>query len=328
MASIPELPAGSAPDARPEQVGAGAAAASRDGDSATGRSLADLQSTRALPVPAALAILDGVLGCLAVLEAQGRHHGHVDAQTIIISRAGEVALGEPRVGTVAAAGNDVTMDTRSTVRLFTPLVSGGGRRMQRVVHLLEAVVEGRAASSPADVRAQLGSAAAPLGPGWNDPRRLVELIAATTPTTAQPRRHHRRRWLLSGSVALVVAALVVVVLLLVNGGGSTILNSGPLTVGGNVAVHVRPATGGCNTTFIFDATGTVTGSGALVYRWEQSDGYVTANSTIMITPSDGSFDLTQAWRIQGGQTLTGRETFHVLSPVDRAVTQSFGYHCP
>jgi hypothetical protein len=64
-----------------------------------------------------------------------------------------------------------------------------------------------------------------------------------------------------------------------------------------------------------------------VYRWEQSDGQVTADSSLPIRADVGAFQLTQAWRLEGTQTVNGAMTLHILKPVDRSLSQSFHYVC-
>ena len=91
---------------------------------------------------------------------------------------------------------------------------------------------------------------------------------------------------------------------------------------------MSPATGGCNTTFAFVGRGSLSGTGTLVYRWEQSDGQVTADTSLPITSSEGAFQLTQAWRLQGSQKVDGTMTLHILKPVDRRLSQTFHYSCP
>ena len=79
---------------------------------------------------------------------------------------------------------------------------------------------------------------------------------------------------------------------------------------------------------MFVGRGSLTGTGELVYRWEQSDGQTTADTSLRIGSDVAGFQLTQAWRVQGGQTLDGTMTLHVLAPVDRRLSQLFHYRCP
>jgi hypothetical protein len=104
--------------------------------------------------------------------------------------------------------------------------------------------------------------------------------------------------------------------------------STPLVVGSDATVVVNPATGGCNTTFRFVGQGSLSGTGTLVYRWEQSDGQATSDTSLPITSSEGAFELTEAWRLQGSQTVNGAMTLHILRPLDRRISRSFRYSCP
>jgi hypothetical protein len=126
---------------------------------------------------------------------------------------------------------------------------------------------------------------------------------------------------------LAIAAGIVAGIALFAGGHGRTTPPGPLTIGSGAALTVTPASGGCNTTFVFVARGAVSGSGILVYRWEQSDGESTASTSLPITLNDGAFQLTQAWRLQGAQSLDGSMTLHILSPVNRTFTRPFHYVC-
>ncbi len=130
------------------------------------------------------------------------------------------------------------------------------------------------------------------------------------------------------AVLVVVAAAVAAVVLLAGHGGPGTTSAGPLTIGSDTTMAVMPASGGCNTTFAFVARGSLSGAGTLVYRWEQSDGEVTQNTSLPITSSEGAFQLSQAWRLEGSQKVSGSMTLHILKPVDRTIRQSFTYNCP
>jgi hypothetical protein len=287
-----------------------------------GRTLADLRQS-GLSAAAAVVVFDGILAALERAHAGAPAHPHIDAQTVLVTPDGRVELAGPDAPEPLGGAQDV----RDAARLVSPVVATGGRRFQRVLHLLEAIVEGRAATSPAEVRAQLAAAAGSLEPSWNNPRRLA--AEAALPAGAGPasgRRGGRR--LLWGLVPLVLLAGAVAALLLLRGGGTAILNHGPLAIGSDAVLHVRPTSGGCSTTFTFEATGSVSGVGRITFRWEQSDGNQSDVATVAITAEDGSFDFTQAWRLEGTQAFTGTETFHVLTPADRTFPASFQYHCP
>lgn len=317
MASIPEPPPGTTPGED------GGSPPDLTTPTAASRTLADMRQS-GLSAAAAVATFDGILAELERLEAAGLPHPHIDAQTVLVSPDGEVVL----AGDDSPAADGASTDIRNAARLVSPVVATGGRRFQRIAHLLEAIIEGRAAAAASDVRAQLATAATPLGAGWNDPGRLAVEAALPTRTAGAVRRRSSRRRLLWGVVALVLVAGVVSAILLLRTAPVAVLNRGPLGVGRDAALHVRPASGGCNTTFTFEATGSVSGVGSLTFRWEQSDGNQSDVAAVAITAADGSFDFTQAWRLEGSQSFTGTETFHLLTPVDRTLPATFQYHCP
>jgi hypothetical protein len=138
----------------------------------------------------------------------------------------------------------------------------------------------------------------------------------------------------------VVPLIVALVLLVLIGGGlgaafatgaigGGTANSGPLRIGTDAKLTITPAQGGCNTVFNFVATGSVTGSGPLVYRWERSDGRQTGDIPVTVTPQQGSYRLPgPAWRIDGHQTSELRMTFRIISPSERSVSQVINYSCP
>jgi serine/threonine protein kinase len=151
-------------------------------------------------------------------------------------------------------------------------------------------------------------------------------------TEVDSEEHHRRRW--------VVPLIVVLVLLVIAagaggglyaagiiGGSGTASGPVPLTVGPTVTLTVNPAQGGCDTTFAFEAKGTVSGEGTLVYRWERSDGQQTGDISVQITTAIGKFDFNEGWRIIGKQQLNARMTFRVVSPTTRSVSQAIAYSC-
>jgi serine/threonine protein kinase len=140
-----------------------------------------------------------------------------------------------------------------------------------------------------------------------------------------------RRWVLPLVIVLVVLVLVggglgaAVATGAIGGGGGS--NSGPLQVGGDVKLAATPQQGGCDTNFQFVATGSLSGQGTLVYRWERSDGQQTSDIPVQVK-DDGSFRFTMAWRVLGHQKLDGKMTFRILSPTARVVNQSISYNCP
>jgi hypothetical protein len=282
-------------------------------------SLASIVGRQALPASLAIAAVCDVLSGLETLHARGLFHGQVGPETVVVEADGRARLAELALCAAAApAGFGTRTDVLDTARLGLHLLRKAGSRLDPVRRPLEA-----ASSDPVDaarLRAELeGAATAVLGPGWRE--------GATRP--AQPRGRGRRRrglLLLLALAGLVIAAAAVAVVLLVLRGRDT-TTAAPLSVGPDASLTVSPAAGGCNTTFSFVGRGSLSGTGTLVYRWEQSDGQVTANTPLPITGSEGAFQLTQAWRLEGSQRVNATMTLHILRPVDRAISRAFQYNC-
>jgi hypothetical protein len=148
--------------------------------------------------------------------------------------------------------------------------------------------------------------------------------AAVTPPGTPPRR--RRRWPFVLALVLVVAVAVGAAAILL-GAAPVVTNAGPLGVNNDVRLAVTPQRGGCNTTFRFVATGTVHGTGTLVYRFEQSDGRMTPDTPVTITPQDVSFRFTHTWRFQESQEVHATMTFRIIAPTGRSSTQAIDYSC-
>jgi hypothetical protein len=171
--------------------------------------------------------------------------------------------------------------------------------------------------------------AAPAEPGVEEPAPPPERPAAAS-VVPPPARSRRRRWPLVVIALSVLLIAGVAAILVVNPGGISPLgpsNDGPLTIGPDAAVSVTPSAGGCDTAFAFEATGTVTGTGTLVFRWEHSDGSTAAEKSVNVGPEAGTFDFHDSWRIEGAQKVDGTVTFHILKPVDRAIVQHLTYSC-
>jgi opacity protein-like surface antigen len=145
------------------------------------------------------------------------------------------------------------------------------------------------------------------------------------PPRAAPRRRSGR--LLLAVVAAVLAGVAVAAVIVLNPFGGGPRNSGPLHIGSDVKLTAQPTQGGCDTTFNFAAKGSVTGVGTLTFRWERSDGLNSPDTQVSITSDEGSFALTNAWRIQGHQQVKGSMTFRILSPQPSKVVQTITYTC-
>jgi hypothetical protein len=132
-----------------------------------------------------------------------------------------------------------------------------------------------------------------------------------------------RRWW--WAVALAVAAVVAVVLalLLRPGGGG-----GPLVVGTDVGLDATQDTGpGCTTVVHLIATGSLSGSGTLVYRFERSDGQSTGDTSLPVDGNSG-FAITEDWRFVGVRQGGGTMIFRIVSPATREVRRQVTVACP
>lgn len=257
-----------------------------------------------------VALVDGVLAGLEALHAAGLRHGHLSSSTVVVEggipRLAEVAVAAALGGEELRAEEDVAAAARLGLELLP-------------------------AAAPAELRSLLTAAAATPGSAADLRASLPTALAGPAAPPApppQPRRRARRALLLALLGALAVAVGVGVALLvlsLTRGGGGT---AEPLTLGRDLTLTVSPSHGGCDTTFIFTARGSLRGVGDLVYRWEQSDGQATADTSLPVTADDGSFRLTQAWRLEGSQTVKGSMSLHLLKPADRVLRAGFTYQCP
>jgi hypothetical protein len=278
--------------------------------------LAALLRRREMDPPEAVLVIDGVLAGLGTLHAAELFHGRVGAETVVVEPDGRARLAELAVCAAAAPpGAGPQTDLRAAARLGLELLRGSGRRLEPVRRVLEPALDTTGATSAVALRTAVASA----GEG----RRPERAAPPGRP------RGRRRRWIFGvAALALLVAAAAVAGIVVLGGGHSTPRPApGPLAVGSDAALTVTPANGGCNTTFVFVGRGSVTGTGTLVYRWEQSDGQSSAATSLPITADDGAFQLTQAWRLQGAQTLDASMTLHLLSPVDRTFKRPFHYAC-
>jgi hypothetical protein len=283
--------------------------------------VAALRRGRQLAPEVVVLIVDGVVAGLEVLHQEGLFHGCVGADTVVVEPGSRGRLAELAVCAAAAppgAGPDTDLGAAATLGL--ELLHRAGSRLDPVRRALASALGPPGSTDAARLRADLDAAStAVFGGGWRE----------RAGTGMHGRRPRRRRWIL-GVAALAVIAIAggaTAGILLSGGRAGRTAPAGPLAIGSNVVLTVAPARGGCDTTFVFVARDSLSGAGTLVYRWEQSDGQSTADTSLPITPDEGSFQLTQAWRIQGAQTLDGAMTLHILKPVDRSVRQAFRYSC-
>ena len=175
------------------------------------------------------------------------------------------ARGAGPVAAAAPPGVGPQSDVRDTARLGLHLLRKAGSRLDRVRRVLDGAADAAAPSDARSLGAELDSAAtAPLGPGGGTTPDVHAAApgAAAAGSRRRPRRVGRRR-----------------------GGGRRhpARRCGAASAVDRAAdarrrrqATVSPASAGCNTTFAFVASGSLSGTGTLVYRWEQSDGQVTS----------------------------------------------------
>jgi serine/threonine protein kinase len=161
------------------------------------------------------------------------------------------------------------------------------------------------------------------------PRALPPLVAPPP-----PRRHRGRTVLAVLAVLLLVGGGVAAAVELSRGnsssGGSSSTQStpAPLVVGNDITISMQKSqTGDCITDYVFTAHGSLSGSGTLVYHWEQSDGYKAPDTTIVITNQVG-MAIDQHWRFQGHRTGSATMTFIVTAPQARSANKTFDTTCP
>ena len=255
-----------------------------------------------LPGDRTVAVVDSVLAGLEALHAAGTVHGHVAPETVVVD--GEHArLAELGICAAAFPEVDAREDVRAAARLGRDRLRGTGDRATAAV-LADAA---RGSLTAAELRGRL--------------------TAARQGAPARPRR--RRRLVVAVALALLaIAAGVVAGLVMLSPRPAVSAPGGRLAVGDDANLAVSPASGGCDTTFVFVGRGSLAGTGTLVYRWEQSDGEESADVSLPIAADEGSFQLTQAWRLQGSQSVDGTMTLHILRPTERRLSRGFRYGCP
>ena len=180
------------------------------------------------------------------------------------------------------------------------------------------------APSPVTVAVPVGAAAAAVAASAQTSRPARSAPAREAPYP--PLRQRRARWPLVLLLVVLVAAGAGGATWLALGrtspfssGNQTAAGTGPLTVGGDVAVAVQRGTtpgtdaAACDITYSFTATGSLSGQGNLIYHFEQSNSQQTGDQTIPIT-NQTSFQLPHQWRFQGHRTGTQTVTFVIVKP--------------
>ena len=183
----------------------------------------------------------------------------------------------------------------------------------------------RAASDLAmRARAALGALeTAPIAPA-EAPAPAPPPTVAPEVAPPRPRRRRLRTVLLLLFALLIVAAGAA-------GGIYALTRSSssptPLAIGNDIKLDVtRTATGDCNVSFHFVATGSISGQGQVVYQFIPSDGSASSPQTVSIADEVGfSFDYTYTYT--GHRTGPATMTFQISSPVQRSVQKQYDTTC-
>ncbi|MGI8847395.1 MAG: serine/threonine protein kinase [Candidatus Dormibacteria bacterium] len=240
--------------------------------------------------PKAVGAIDEVLA-RALDEEPSRRIASASSLRGSLAVAGETALGPTW-----------RADADLATRMGRPLTAPAPRRGRAVRRSVSPTVASADAARPLSI-----------------PRRT-----RAKPTAARPRRGGR---LVAVLVLLALVAGAAAAVITLNPFRGAPANTGPLVVAPDARLSVSPSSGGCDTTFSFSAKAGISGTGTLVYRWERSDGVNGPDTSLQIGSDIASFDLTQSWRIQGSQKVSGTMVFHLLQPTERKLSQSFTYAC-
>jgi eukaryotic-like serine/threonine-protein kinase len=296
----------------------------------------------------ALSIADGVLDVLGAAHAEGLVHGGVTRGAVLITRAGEVRV---RGFALAAAlhpdrAADATNDLADTAVLTASLLGISlDDRALRLPQLraVRNVLRRAAAADPshryrsaATMRRALDAAATrSLGMDWREGAALAGLVRSAAPSPAPPAPVHRKPApRVKGPAARrrVVVAAAAVALGIVAGLVATAARGAqpppatPVQLAGPLTLTVTPAEGGCDTSFTIRASAPVRGAGSIVYRWERSDGGVTAKTPLQVTTADASIAVTQSWYVSGPESPPWI-AFQVVSPAPARRAVTLDYAC-
>jgi hypothetical protein len=236
---------------------------------------------------------------------------------------GEEPAGSGSAGSTAAGGGEAPAVLPPPPPRAPPAPASAGPLPGRAVET-PVVFPTASAVGPGPFEAGAGRWGAAPGPAPARP----PLLRAPAPRVS---RRRRRRWAVALVAVLVVAAAAVVALLLLTPRiPSPVAASPPLRVAG-IHLSVQPGTsGGCDTTFTFTATGSLSGAGKLTYRWVKTTAGSTPiydQYTVTITRSEGSFKFTTPLELTGRATVASTVTFQLLSPAEPAQTQTVHYTC-
>jgi hypothetical protein len=144
------------------------------------------------------------------------------------------------------------------------------------------------------------------------------------------RRRRRRRLAAVAFIVVVLAAVAAWVVIAEKPFGSPASAPRGLAVGAPIRLSVLPAaTGGCHTTFTVVASGPLSGSGTLVYRWEESQNGSPATYEQYQLPisGDSSFRFTKELGFSGAATIRTSVTFEIVAPERRSASTTVSYVC-
>lgn len=249
-----------------------------------------------------------------------------------------------RVVLARAASGKRERHYRTAAGMRSALVNAARRDLgddwrEKAGEQLRALSDGAAAAASTRSEPASSETASVSAPAGED--APADARAAATPIApvirAAPGDLARRRTTTARSlrIALVGTALVVLALVAGVAGGfvasavrdSSPASAGSLKVGMPVSLQVHPVDGSCTHVFVASATGSVHGSGTLLYRWQRSDGEQTATTPLTVSANDGSFLITQHWQLSG-QPSRPSITFQLVSPVAMSITRPLPNSCP
>jgi hypothetical protein len=307
---------------------------------------------RDLPISGVLTLLDGVLTALSEAHGKGVAHGGVADTTVLLAPNGTARLAGFGIAAALAGGAppDAPKDVSAAACLGLELLAGSTtvtddkatKSVRAVLKRASDPAPDTRFSSASEFRAVLRrTAREAVGPGWNHPELLADLVAThpqpaaagTAPpqrSAANPKGGGRSRLasvLIAAAVVLVPIAAGAMIALAATGAfrpGA----SGSLVVQPGVTLSVTPTRGGCDTNFAFTAEGGVQGQGNLVYRWDLSDGRTSGEQTQVIGATAARFRFVEHWPFQGLRTTQGVMTFRLISPTQLTLHQPITYACP
>jgi len=270
---------------------------------------------RGLPESEACEIADGVLAAVEAIHAAGLVHGGVSRATILRGSDRRVRLcGLPLTAVVATHPDDRHAD----------LVAAGGVLARLLQEPLPGSTKRRHPSRRLARLVRQGQRRPPAG--FATAAQMLAALRRTAPGPAE-RAGSRgpRRWLVRGGVAAATVAAGIAV--------GLALNTWVLPEASASALQVRSvsldvsAVGSCSGTYRLVATGSLAGTGPLVYRWDASGDRSTGDRSLQIASGVRSFSVTQLWQPSASQDQPSI-SFQVVRPAPMTITRSVDTRCP